>query len=128
MRCRTQPPGLSRRDLACLRALVAAVHVLAGTLDSSWFVVLEHEIQITFLPHAVLPRLVRHSLALVHLLVCRAHGVEHRLKGRWNSNDGGIRLQQIHFLRTSIPRACKLPYSGYLMQASARRLRVSQFC
>ncbi|KAI0267186.1 hypothetical protein BGY98DRAFT_1027158 [Russula aff. rugulosa BPL654] len=40
---------------------------------------------ITFLPHAVLPRLVRHSLALVHLLVCRAHGVEHRLKGRSTS-------------------------------------------
>jgi hypothetical protein len=68
-----QPPGLSPRNLACLRALVAAVHVVAGTLGSSWFVVLEHETQITFLPHAVLPRLVRHPLTLVQLLVCRAN-------------------------------------------------------
>ena len=36
-----QPPGLSPRNLACLRALVAAALFLAGTLGSSWFVVLE---------------------------------------------------------------------------------------
>ena len=36
-----QPPGLSSRNLACLRALVAAALFLAGTLGSSWFVVLE---------------------------------------------------------------------------------------
>jgi hypothetical protein len=36
-----QPPGLSTRNLACLRALVAAAMFLAGTLGSSWFAVLE---------------------------------------------------------------------------------------
>ena len=36
-----QPPGLSPRNLACLRALVAATLFLAGTLGPSWFVVLE---------------------------------------------------------------------------------------
>jgi len=36
-----QPPGLSQRNLACLRALVAAALFLAGTLGSSWFAVLE---------------------------------------------------------------------------------------
>ena len=36
-----QPPGLSPRNLACLRALVAAALFLAGTLGSSWFAVLE---------------------------------------------------------------------------------------
>ena len=36
-----QPPGLSVRNLACLRALVAAALFLAGTLGPSWFVVLE---------------------------------------------------------------------------------------
>jgi hypothetical protein len=33
--------GLSPRNLACLRALVAAAMFLAGTLGSSWFAVLE---------------------------------------------------------------------------------------
>ncbi|KAH9049815.1 hypothetical protein EDB83DRAFT_2543167 [Lactarius deliciosus] len=36
-----QPPGLSARNLACLRALVAAALFLAGTLGPSWFAVLE---------------------------------------------------------------------------------------
>ena len=36
-----QPPGLSTRNLACLRALVAAAMFLAGTLGPSWFAVLE---------------------------------------------------------------------------------------
>jgi hypothetical protein len=36
-----QPPGLSSRNLACLRALVAAALFLAGTLGPSWFAVLE---------------------------------------------------------------------------------------
>jgi C-terminal region of Mon2 protein len=36
-----QPPGLSQRNLACLRALVAAAVFLAGTLGPSWFAVLE---------------------------------------------------------------------------------------
>ena len=36
-----QPPGLSTRNLACLRALVAAALFLAGTLGPSWFAVLE---------------------------------------------------------------------------------------
>ncbi len=36
-----QPPGLSPRNLACLRALVAAALFLAGTLGPSWFAVLE---------------------------------------------------------------------------------------
>lgn len=36
-----QPPGLSPRNLACLRALVAAALFLAGTLGQSWFAVLE---------------------------------------------------------------------------------------
>jgi hypothetical protein len=44
------------------------------------------------------------------------------LKGRWNSNNKGIRRQHIHFLRTSIPRACKLPYSGYLTRAWRRMI------
>ena len=34
-------PGLSPRNLACLRALVAAALFLAGTLGPSWFAVLE---------------------------------------------------------------------------------------
>ena len=33
--------------------------------------------------------------------------VGHRLKGRWNSDNGGVRQQDTHFLRTLIPRACK---------------------
>ena len=37
----SQPPGLSPRNLACLRALVAAALSLGGTLGSSWFAVLE---------------------------------------------------------------------------------------
>ncbi|KAI0300723.1 hypothetical protein B0F90DRAFT_1722805 [Multifurca ochricompacta] len=36
-----QAPGLSARNLACLRALVAAALFLAGTLGTSWFAVLE---------------------------------------------------------------------------------------
>ena len=36
-----QQPGLSPRNLACLRALVVAALFLAGTLGSSWFAVLE---------------------------------------------------------------------------------------
>jgi hypothetical protein len=36
-----QPPGLSVRNLACLRALVAAALFLVGTLGPSWFAVLE---------------------------------------------------------------------------------------
>jgi hypothetical protein len=36
-----QPPGLSTRNLACLRALVAAAMFLAGTLGPSWFALLE---------------------------------------------------------------------------------------
>lgn len=36
-----QPPGLSPRNLACLRVLVAAALFLAGTLGPSWFAVLE---------------------------------------------------------------------------------------
>jgi hypothetical protein len=36
-----QSPGLSPRNLACLRALVAAALFLAGTLGQSWFAVLE---------------------------------------------------------------------------------------
>jgi hypothetical protein len=36
-----QLPGLSPRNLACLRVLVAAALFLAGTLGSSWFAVLE---------------------------------------------------------------------------------------
>ncbi|KAF8500785.1 hypothetical protein F5888DRAFT_1793216 [Russula emetica] len=36
-----RPPGLSPRNLACLRALVADALFLAGTLGSSWFAVLE---------------------------------------------------------------------------------------
>jgi hypothetical protein len=78
--------------------------------------------QITFLLHAVFLHLVQHPLTLMQLLVCRASGVEHRLKGRWNSNNRGIRRQHIHFLRTSIPRACKLPYSGYLTRAWRRMI------
>ena len=74
--------------------------------------------QITFLPHAVLRRLVRRPLAPVRFLVRRASVVEHRLKDKWNSNYRGIRRQHIHFLLMSIPRACKLPYSGCLMQVS----------
>jgi hypothetical protein len=35
------PPGLSPRNLACLRALVAAALFLAGTLGSGWFAVPE---------------------------------------------------------------------------------------
>jgi hypothetical protein len=34
-------PGLSPRNLVCLRALVATVFSLARTLDSSWFAALE---------------------------------------------------------------------------------------
>ena len=73
--------------------------------------------RITFLPHVVL-RLFQHPLAPVQLLVRRAGVVEHILKGRWNSNNRGIRRQRIHPLQTSIPRACKLPYGGYLTRAS----------
>ena len=36
-----QPPGLSPRNLACLRALVVAALPLAGMPGSSWFAVLE---------------------------------------------------------------------------------------
>ena len=36
-----QAPGLSPRNLACLRAVVAAALFLAGTLGPSWFAVLE---------------------------------------------------------------------------------------
>jgi hypothetical protein len=36
-----QPPGLSPRNLACARALVAAALFLVGTLGPSWFAVLE---------------------------------------------------------------------------------------
>ena len=76
--------------------------------------------QITCLPHAVLLCLVRHPLAPVQLLVSYAEQVhvEHILKGWWDRNNGGIRLQHIHFLRTSIPRTCKLPYCGFLVQVS----------
>jgi hypothetical protein len=74
--------------------------------------------QITFLPHAVPHRLVRHPMAPVQLLVRRASVVEHRLKGKWNSNNRGIRRQHIHFLRMSIPRACRLPYNGCLTRVS----------
>ena len=73
--------------------------------------------RITFLPHVVL-RLVQHRLAPVQLLVRRASVVEHILNGQWNSNNRGIRRQRIHPLRTSIPRACKLPYSGCLTRVS----------
>jgi hypothetical protein len=58
----------------------------------------------------------------MQLSVCQASGVEHRLRGRWNGNNRGIRRQHIHFLRTSIPRACKLPYSGYLTRAWRRMI------
>jgi hypothetical protein len=36
-----EPPGLSPRNSACLRAFVAAALFLAGTICSSWFAVLE---------------------------------------------------------------------------------------
>jgi hypothetical protein len=77
--------------------------------------------QITFLPHVVLPRLVRHPLAPVQVLVRRESVVEHRLKGKWNSNNRGIKRQHIHFLWTSTPKACKLPYSGCLTRVSSWR-------
>ncbi|KAJ6632164.1 hypothetical protein B0H10DRAFT_1976381 [Mycena sp. CBHHK59/15] len=37
----TQPPGLSERNLACLKVLVASALFLAGSLGESWFGVLE---------------------------------------------------------------------------------------
>ncbi len=36
-----QPPGLSERNMACLKALVASALFLAGSLGSSWFDILE---------------------------------------------------------------------------------------
>ena len=36
-------------------------------------------------------------------------------------NNRDTRGQHIHFLRTSIPRACKLPYSGSLIRALCQR-------
>ena len=36
-----QPPGLSERNLACLKAYVASALFLAGSLDASWFDILE---------------------------------------------------------------------------------------
>lgn len=36
-----QAPGLSERNLACLKAYVASALFLAGSLDASWFAVLE---------------------------------------------------------------------------------------
>jgi hypothetical protein len=74
--------------------------------------------QITFLPHVVPPRLVRHPLASAQLQVRRVSVAEHRLKGRWNNNNRDIRRQHIYVLRTSIPRASKLPYRGCLTRVS----------
>ena len=36
-----QPPGLSERNIACLKALISSALFLAGSLGSSWFNVLE---------------------------------------------------------------------------------------
>ena len=37
----TQPPGLSERNMACLKVLVASALFLAGSLGESWFDILE---------------------------------------------------------------------------------------
>ena len=37
----TQPPGLSERNMACLKVLVASALFLAGSLGASWFDILE---------------------------------------------------------------------------------------
>ncbi|RDX44494.1 hypothetical protein OH76DRAFT_1540422 [Lentinus brumalis] len=37
----TQPPGLSERNMACLKVLVASAMFLAGSLGPSWFDILE---------------------------------------------------------------------------------------
>ena len=37
----TQPPGLSERNMACLKVLVASALFLAGSLGNSWFDILE---------------------------------------------------------------------------------------
>lgn len=37
----TQPPGLSERNMACLKVFVSSALFLAGSLGESWFVVLE---------------------------------------------------------------------------------------
>ncbi|KAI1793675.1 hypothetical protein LXA43DRAFT_971708 [Ganoderma leucocontextum] len=37
----TQPPGLSERNMACLKVLVASALFLAGSLGQSWFDILE---------------------------------------------------------------------------------------
>lgn len=37
----SQPPGLSERNMACLKVLISSAVFLAGSLDESWFDVLE---------------------------------------------------------------------------------------
>ena len=96
-------PRLSPRNLACLRALIPAAVFLAETLGSSWFAVLE--------------LLHKCRLRSYHTRY-RASLVEHKLKGGWNNNNRGTTLQHVYFLRMSIPRACKLPYSASLMRVS----------
>ena len=61
-----KPPGLSPRNLVCLRALVAVALSLTRTLDSSRFAALEafqDADYSTFLPHAVVPHLVASRLS-----------------------------------------------------------------
>ena len=121
-----QPPGLSQRNLACLRALVAAAVFLAGTLGPSWFAVLE-ALQnagrlITYLPRVAPPNLVPWPRAQAALPVRRASVVRPRLKARWglgNCNCSNRHNRwRIHFLRTRTLRACRLRCNDCLMRAS----------
>jgi hypothetical protein len=113
-----QPQGLSPRNLWGLRTFVAkfvAVALfLAGTLCPSWFAVFEvHQNAGYVLTTRVLPRLVWRSLAPAQSPLRRASMTGRRLKPWWNSHSRDIR-------RTSIPRACKLPYCCYLTRVSRR--------
>ena len=115
------------RNLGCLRTLVTAALFLAGTLGPSWPAVPRRsQMRLTFLPHVV-PCLVQHTLAPAAAGTPNKCGGT-QIEGRWNNNNRGIGRQRIQPLRTSIPRACKLPCSGCLTRDRVRRLCVSLFC
>jgi hypothetical protein len=82
--------------------------------------------QITFLPHAVLPRLVRYPW--------QRRSCWYTEQVWWNSNNRCIRRQRIYLLRTSIPslpRAFKLKHlfnASIMLDDSAFRNFVGALC
>jgi hypothetical protein len=120
-----EPPGLSRRNSACLRTFVAAALFLTGTLGSSWFAVLEMLQNADYV-------LTTRGTALsgpAHLGIGAVAGTPSKRGG--TQIEGQVKQQQqqqrhqaaaLHFLRTSIPRACTLPYSGHLTRVPCKRI------